>query len=87
MADDARAAVHGVGTIALGNVGQPSVLDGMDLVLEYAAINSRAQQVVALARVASETIIASAEVGHLAQPSASLEMEGVVDGDALARCL
>ena len=87
MADDARAAVHGVGTIALGHVGQPSILNGMDLVLERSAIHSGAQQVVALARVASESVVASAEIGHLVQPATTLEMEGVVDGCALARCL
>ena len=39
------------------------------------------------ARVAREAVVPGAEVGHLVQPAAALEVEGVVDGDALARCL
>ena len=65
MACDSGATVHGVAAVALGDPTEPAVLDGMHLILERAAINSDAKEVVLSARVSREAAVPSAEVCHL----------------------
>lgn len=65
VAGDAGATVHGIVAVALGNIVKPAVLDGVDLILERAAIDSGAKEVVLSARVAREAVVPGAEVGHL----------------------
>ena len=87
MAGNARAAVDGIVAVALGHIVEPSVLDSMHLILERAAIDACAQQVVLSARIPCKAVVPDAEVRHLVQPTGALEVEGVVDRDTLARCL